>query len=318
MAFSSGGTLVYRSHGPFQRTFVWVDRKGAEEQLPFPPRRYLEAALSPDGTRLATIVAEKDESVGLLIGDHARGMLTRTPAEGIFQHLAWTPDGKRIALDVENTAQGLGRLNWLSADGSNPPEPLTIEAARQHETPTSFSPDARVLLFDRLSFANSGSSNTGWDIFVWPLRGERNAFAFLQTRFDERGARFSADGRWVAYHSNESGRYEVFVRPFPGPGPKWQISAEGGAEPRWTQNGRELFYRNGDKMMAVEVENKPTFRAGRPRMLFERQFLESYDVDLDGTRFLMIKRDPAESGPARVNVILNWFEEVTRRVRGTK
>jgi serine/threonine protein kinase/Tol biopolymer transport system component len=318
MAFSPNGVLVYRSGGPFQRTLVWVDRRGTEKHLPFPPRRYLETALSPDGTRLAAIIEEKDETVGLLIGDFARGMVTRAPAEGYFQSLVWTPDGKRIALDVATTPQDLGRLNLLSADGGTPPEPLTSVTAQQAEKPTSFSPDGVFLLFDVLSFANPGPSDTSCDIHVLRLGGQHKEYPFLQTRFDEHDARFSPDGRWVAYDSNESGRYEVFVRPFPGPGFKWQISDEGGIRARWSRTGRELFYSNGNKVMAVAVETMPTFHAGRPRTLFEGQFLEAYDSDLDGKRFLMIKRDPAEYGPERLNVVLNWFEEVNRLIPGAE
>ncbi len=131
----------------------------------------------------------------------------------------------------------------------------------------------------------------GSDIFVLPLGGERKLQSFLQTRFSEGGARFSLDGRWVAYHSNDSGRPEVFVRPFPGPGPKWQISTDGGSEPRWSRSGRELFYREGDKIMIVDVETRPAFHPSRPRTLFEAKFLFSYDVAPDG-RFLMIKPIP--------------------------
>jgi eukaryotic-like serine/threonine-protein kinase len=313
IAVSSNGTLVYVSREQFRRALVWVDRRGVLELLPFPPAFYSEVALSPDGARFAALAVEKDESIRLLIGDFARGTLTLAPAEGFFQHLAWTPDDKRIALDFCATALDLGRLNWVSADGSTPLESMTNEAARQHETPTSFSPDGKVLLFDVLSLVNSGASDAGSDIFVLPLNGDRRAKPFLQTRFDEKNASFSPDGRWVAYQSNEPGRFEVFVRPFPGPGPKWQISAEGGTRASWSRDGRQLFYRNGDKMMAVGIETTPALRAGKPLTLFEGQFLESYDADLDGKRFLMIKKDPVESGPARVNVVLNWFDEVKRR-----
>ena len=152
---------------------------------------------------------------------------------------------------------------------------------------------------------------------------------FLKTRAKEELARFSPDGRWVAYRSDESGQLEIFVQRFPGPGPKWQVSTEGGSEPRWSRSGRELFYRQddkvnrqNDKMMVVDVETAPTFRAGRPRVLFEGQFydfgINCYDVSPDGSRFIMIKEDPAELGPAHVNVVLNWFEDVKRRVPGAK
>jgi serine/threonine-protein kinase len=201
---------------------------------------------------------------------------------------------------------------------------MTSETALQFEDPNSFSPDGSLLLVQAV-FTNTSSANPALDLFVLPLSGERTLRPFLQTKFNEGDARFSPDGRWVAYRSDESGRDEVFVRPYPGPGPKWQISTEGGDEPCWSRSGRELFYLQKDKetkMMIVDVETKPTFRAGRPRTLFEWRYVESginsYDVAPDGTRFLMIKEDPAELGPAQVKVVLNWFEEVKRRVPGAK
>jgi serine/threonine-protein kinase len=208
-----------------------------------------------------------------------------------------------------------------SADGSTPPERLTGESALQIVQPTSFSPDGSLMLVEVLNYTDTTPANTGWDIFVLPVSGERTLRPFLQAKFNEGHARLSPDGRWVAYASTESGRFEVYVRSFPGPGPKWQISTEGGSNPRWSRSGRELFFRNADRMMSVDVEMKPTFRAGRPQTLFEGHYYgwdNDYDVAPDGTRFLMIKPDPEESGPAHVNVVLNWFEEVKRRVPGAK
>jgi len=138
--------------------------------------------------------------------------------------------------------------------------------------------------------------------------------------------RFSSDGRWLAYTSDESGRYEIYVQPYPGPGGKWQISTEGGTEPAWNPNGRELFYRSGDKMMAVDIATQPGFAAGTPRMLFEGKYEAApvpsadYDVSSDGQRFLMLKSSEQEqAAPTQINVVLNWFEELKRRVPpGTK
>ena len=317
-AFSQEGTLVYSASRQLQRTLLWVDRKGAVERVPFPPGGYEEVALSPDGGRLAAITVDKGEKQALVFGDLARGTLSRSAAEGSFQRLAWAPDGKRVAFGF---GPGKGfQAFWQSADGSTPPECLTGEAPLRHDEPTSFSPDGSLLLVEARNLADAISH---WNIFALPLNGEKTLRPFLQTKFTEQAARFSPDGRWVVYLSNESGRDEVFVRPYPGPGGKWQISTEGGDEPCWSRSGRELFYWQGDsKMMVVDVETKPTFRAGRARTLFEGRYLSSnvnyYDVTRDGTRFLMIKEDPAESGPAQVKVVLNWFEEVKRRVPGAK
>jgi Tol biopolymer transport system component len=320
-AFSLEGTLVYVPTRQLQRTLVWVDRKGAAERVPLPPAGYEEVALSPDEGRLAAIAVERRETMTLLFGDFVRGTLSRSTAEGTFQALAWTPDGKRVAVGFGPESRKQYGVYWQSADGSTPPERLTNNTGAQ-EFPNSFSPDGSLLLVHAHGFKDTSSANTGWDIFVLPLSGERTLRPFLQTKFGEFFAQFSPDGRWVAYHSDESGRIEVFVRPYPGPGPKWQVSTEGGQDVRWTRSGRELCYRQADKMMAVDVETKPTFRAGRPRTLFEGRYLnhgfKRYDVAADGSRFLMIKEDPAESGPAHVNVVLNWFEEVKRRASGAK
>ena len=132
---------------------------------------------------------------------------------------------------------------------------------------------------------------------------------------------FSPDGHWLAYTSDESGRNEVYVQPYPGPGGKRQISTEGGGEPVWAKNGKELFYREGNKMMAVEITTQPTFRAGTPTLVFEGQYFRdivpseaNYDITPDGRRFLMIKESEQEGGPRQINVVLNWFEELKRLV----
>ena len=133
---------------------------------------------------------------------------------------------------------------------------------------------------------------------------------------------FSPDGRWLAYASDESGRTEVYIRPYEGPGPKEQISTAGGNEPVWAPDGRELFYRNGDQMIVVDITTEPTFSAGTPRVLFERRYAfthrpdapRNYDVARDGQRFLMIKSEQ-EAAVTQLNVVLNWFAELQRRVR---
>ncbi len=129
---------------------------------------------------------------------------------------------------------------------------------------------------------------------------------------------------WLAYVSDVSGRWEIYVQPYPGPGGKWLISTEGGTEPVWNPHGRELFYRSGDKMMAVEVTTQPGFSAGKPRLLFERHYLPTpatfpnFDVAPDGQRFLMLKPSEQEQAATQINVVLNWFEELKRRVPAEK
>jgi serine/threonine-protein kinase len=150
---------------------------------------------------------------------------------------------------------------------------------------------------------------------------DRKVQPFIRTPFNESAPQFSPDGHWMAYVSNESGPNEIYVQAYPGPGGKWQISTEGGTEPVWSRNGRELFYRNGNKMMAVDVATQPSFTGGKPRLLFEGPYVPTpatfpnYDVSSDGQRFLMLKpSESAEAAPTQINVVLNWFEELKRRV----
>jgi eukaryotic-like serine/threonine-protein kinase len=222
----------------------------------------------------------------------------------------WTPDGKRIAF--ASTKEGPRNIYWQRADGSGGLEQLTTSENTQ--VPMSWSPDGQLLSFFEVN------PTTGYDIWVLRL-SDRKALPFLRTPFNESVPRFSPDGRWLAYISNESGRYEIYVQPYPGPGGKWQISTEGGTEPTWNPNGRELFYRSGDKMMAVEIATQPSFSASKPRVLFEGRYEPSpatspnYSVSPDGQRFLMLKSAEQEAAaPTQINVVLNWFEELKRRV----
>ena len=306
---SESGSLVYIPGGLSQRTLVWVDRQGAVEPLAAPLRIYDDPRLSPDGQRLAVQLGPEGNS-DIWIYHIPRGTLTRLTFErGNMPR--WTPDGKRVAFG-STRAGGPENLFWKPADSSGPAEQLT--ESERVQLPSSWSPDGQVLAFEEFH------PTAGSDIWVLPLQGERKPRPFLQTQFVERAPMFSPDGHWLAYTSNESGRNEVYVQPYPGPGGKWQISNEGGNEPLWAKNGRELFYRDGDKMMAVPVTTQPTFRAGTPTLLFEGQYHNdfnwsppNYDVTPDGQRFLMIQPGEQEAA-TQINVVLNWFEELKRLV----
>jgi serine/threonine protein kinase/Tol biopolymer transport system component len=311
-SFSDNGALAYVP-GAFQRprnTLVWVSRNGAVQPLDAPPHPYQAPRLSPDGRRIAVAFLEQDSQVWLY--DLTRQTLTRFTFEGNANYLtAWTADGKRIAFS--SNKEGPLNIYWQQADGSGGLERLSTSEYTQG--PSSWSPDGQVLAFVQIAPA------TGSDI--WMLRlSDRKPQPFLQTPFNEEGPRFSPDGRWLAYVSNESGRYEIYVQPYPGPGGKWQISTEGGTEPAWNRNGRELFYRSGDKMMAVDIASQPGFAAGMPRMLFQGPYYvtpagtyANYDVSPDGQRFLMLKpSESAEAAPTQINVVLNWFEELKQKV----
>jgi dipeptidyl aminopeptidase/acylaminoacyl peptidase len=300
-SISATGALVYvPGSGATQRRLVWVSRNGAEQPLVAPPRGYRLPRISPDGQRLAVSIEDLEETQVWLY-DLARGALTRFTFEGNSNFGAtWTPDGKRILA---------GDCFLRLADGSGAAE--AINEGGCNGINGSFSPDGQLVAF------SDGGVNSG-DISVLNL-SDRKAQPFLQTPFNEAAPVFSPDGRWLAYFSDESGRGEVYVQPYPGPGAKWPISTDGGSEPVWNRNGRELFYRSGNRMMAVDISTQPGFSAGRPKLLFEGLYLPTpvqspnYDVSPDGQRFLMVKPITAdESAPTQINVVLNWFDELKR------
>ena len=308
---SATGSLVYVPGGvqSTESRLVWVARNGTERPLGAPVHVYVNPRVSPDGRRVAVTVEDQEDQIWLY--DLSRETLTRFTFEGTLNNPAvWTPDGKRIAFQSQKG--GPGNLSWQLADGSGGLERLATSDFTQ--VPASWSPDGRFLAYFEVS------PTTGYDI--WVLRvSDRKAQPFLQTSFNESVPLFSPDGHWIAYISDESGRFEVYVQPYPGPGGKFQISAEGGMEPVWNPNGRELFYRSGEKMMAVDVATQPSFSAGKPHLLFEGPYLPTrltfpnYDVSRDGQSFLMLKPvEQSEAAPTQINVVLNWFEELKQKV----
>lgn len=308
---SATGSLAYAAGGvqSDQRKLVWVNRSGNEQSLAAPARAFVFPRVSPDGKQAVMGITEDDSQIWLY--DLSRETLTRFTFEGSANlGPLWTPDGKRVTFQCNK--DGPANIYWQRADGSGGQERLTTSEYVQ--VPMSWSADGQHLAFIEIN------PTTGYDIWVLDL-ADRKAQPFVRTPFSESSPRFSPDGHWLVYISNESGRYEVYVQPYPGPGGKWQISTEGGTEPMWNRNGRELFYRSGEKMMAVDVVTHPNFTAAKPRILFEGHYLLSpatsanYDVSPDGQRFLMLKS--AEAGgaaPTQINVVLNWFEELKQRV----
>jgi Tol biopolymer transport system component len=321
---SSIGSLIYvpRSQAVAELALVWVDRKGAAQPLPAPPHDYANPRLTPDGRHAVLEITEAGKS-DIWIYDLIRDTLTRLTFEGVNTFPVWTPDGKKVAYRSQRA--GYYNIFWRPADGSGAEERLPTVGGN-NQAPSSFSPDGRTLIYNQVD------NKTGFDLWVLPLQGERKPHPFLQTPFNERNARFSPDGRWLAYVSDESGRYEVYVRAFAGPGGKWQISAEGAAEVAWSPKGNELFFRTGEqreRMMVVDIQTQPSFSAGKPRQLFEGPYASNgagtwtanYSIAPDGQRFLMLK--PKEQQPSgalsQINVVQNWFEELKRLVpTGTK
>ena len=299
---SKSGTLAYvRGDSADVHTLSWVDREGQPTPITV-GSRFHAPRLSPEGRRLAF-----SDSGDIWVYEMGRGTRTRMTVDGANDYPVWTPDGARIAFEF--IKEGSSGVYWMPADSSGEAELLRASEYRQRVM--SFSPDGRFLAVTEIH------PTTGFDIWVLPVDGE--PIPFLVTSFAENAARFSPDGRFVAYQSSESGRQEVYVRPFPGPGARSPISTDGGTAPVWSADGKELFYRRGSDMMVANVSTKPTFSAGKPRRLFGGNYFADmtghpgYDVASDGQTFLMSQEAQGEH-LNEVNIVLNWFEELKRLV----
>ena len=313
-ALSKRGDLAYVP-GPAEggrRTLVWVDRSGRAEPLPLPPASYLYPRLSPDGRTLAVEIEGPNHD--FFFYDFARRVLSKVTTDGLSHDPVWSPDGARLAF---RSWQAGGMTLWsMRADRSGAPERLDPAGTRQ--SPVSFSPDGRFLAFDQKD------PDTGDDAWVLPLEGSTASRAVARTRFGEGSMKFSPDGRWVAYSSDESGRPEVYVQAFPGPGLKVQISSDGGTDPVWRRTGGELFYRSGSRMMAVSIATTPQLTVSRPRQLWQATYSagtgascgmpgvssSNYDVTADGQRFLMVRDEDQSAAATSIVVVLNWVEHL--------
>jgi serine/threonine-protein kinase len=231
----------------------------------------------------------------------SRSRLTLESTKGMNTVPLWTRDGTRVTFSAVDGR--VGTVHSMPADGGRPPEPILVRES--WAVPGSWSPDGRTLAFHDLP---PGGNR---DILVFtPVSGEPPE-PFLVTPFNERSPAFSPDGRWLAYVSDESGRDEVYVRAYPGPGPKTSVSTDGGIQPLWSPDGTELFYRQGENMMIVAVETKArSLRTSKPRVLFRGRYLignpnhPNYSVSPDGRRFVMVQ-DSQASAP-RIGVVLHW------------
>jgi serine/threonine-protein kinase len=312
------GTLVYVSGSGASgsgRTLVWVDRQGHETPIGAPPRSYSFPRVSPDGARIAVGVAGQNADIWLW--DLSRATLTPLtfdPAVDIFP--VWTPDGRRVVF----SSNRVGAFNVFSqaADGTGAVERLSESPNPQ--VPTAVSPDGtRVVLTET-------SPKTGQDVMTLRLDGPHQVLPLMQTPFDERNGIVSPDGRWLAYEADDSGSFEIYVRPFPAVDKGlWRVSTSGGLQPVWGRRGQELFYVAQDgALMRVAVASGPTWAAGAPTKLFEGRFVmgsggnpeRNYDVAVDGQRFLMVKEggSDATGAPPQIVVIQHFDEELKRLV----
>ena len=305
---SDTGVLVYVSGSGLDRTLVWVDRDGREEALAAEPRAYEYPRISPDGGRVALSVFEQETDVW--IWDFARETLSRfTFSSSGDARPVWSPDGQQLIF--ESHRDGQGNLFAKSARGTGQVERL-MESER-HQSPLSMTPDgAWVVLED-------GQSPTNLSLLT--MSGERVLEPLLSSDFNETNGVISPGGRWLAYQSDESGQYEIYVRPFPNvEDGQWQISNGGGTRPLWAPDGRELFYL-ASGLMAVGVQTEPSFAPGNAEEVFGGSYFASlrgpssltYDISPDGKRFLILKESAGGDSTGFI-FVQNWFEELKRLV----
>jgi serine/threonine-protein kinase len=310
-AVSFAGTLVYvEATAQTGSVLSWADRTGVAAPLPGQiPRLWGSGRLSPDGRRVASGIFT-DTGHDLWVVNLASGTPTRLTFGGVNDNPVWTPDGREIVYSVE--ASGKDGLHTLHADGSGQPALLLAGTGL---SPASLTPDGKTLLFTQ-----AGAS--GSRVMVLPLASPAGGkpHPLHDSTGSETGAAVSPDGQWVAFESRESGRSEVYVTPFPGAGPKTQVSTEGGVEPRWARSGRELFYwqgtsAGGNRLFSAAIQTAP-FSASAPHPLFSANSGTTWDPAPDGEHF-MFENAPAGFGNVFATVT-NWFDELRRKAPAKK
>ena len=301
---SREGTLVYRT-GESGDRLVWVDRTGREIETVGDPGELHNPAFSPGGDRLAYDVADpRSGRADIWVRDLKRGVASRlTFGKADSFAPLWSPDGRTIVF-----TQGQD-LFEKAADGQG--EEKLLFKSDELKVVSDWSRDGHTLAFQ------SRAKETNWDVWVLAMSGEQKPTAFVKSPFSDSQPRFSPDGRYLAYQSNESGRFEVYMQSFPGPGGKWQISTGGGVEAHWRADGKELYYRSPDqKLMTVEIQAGPSFSAGVPQAAFLGRFeagtaRNRYLPAPDGKRFLTVAPLGREA-MTPTTVVLNWFAELGR------
>jgi eukaryotic-like serine/threonine-protein kinase len=326
---AGAGSLVYAPAGALvERTLLRIDRDGRAAPLSELRAAYEHQALSPDGRRVAAVIAS-EQGTDIWLIDRDRGTRTRFTAGGTSAFPVWSPDGSKIAF--QSTASGPWNLFWKPLDGSAEMQPILASAPAGEWPPRT---GANLLpgtlptlsgggLLVPISWTPDGSTlafverKPDGDRDIWVVSPGSDPAPFLVTPFDEHSPRVSPDGRWLAYVSNESGRSDVYVQPFPGPGSKWLVSTDGGTDPVWARSGRELFYRRARQMMAVSVGLREEFSSGRPQRLFElpvdaRDDQAAYDTSPEGPWFLTVGSDRG-APPSELHIVLHWFDELGGR-----
>jgi serine/threonine-protein kinase len=321
-AFSMSGSIAYVAGTAYgANSLAWMGQDGTTQPLRSMPALYRDIRVSPHGTRLAMSLAEAQFDIWVY--DWTKGTtlrLTSHPAQDSFP--VWTPDGQRITF-----ASGRDKainIYWQSADETGEPQRLT--ESKNNQIPDSWHPSGKFLLFREIN------AQSNWDMMLLPMNGDEKSgwkpgtpTVFLANSANEINAAFSPDGNWIAYQSNESGSYEIYVRPFPAHEKKFPISSAGGDHPVWSPKTKELFYRAPDRRIMVVSYSTAggSFQAEKPRVWSEGTVFNNglgleqnsipFDIDADGKRFAFIKPDsPSATRFDKVVLVLNFFEELRR------
>jgi serine/threonine-protein kinase len=318
-AFSNTGDLAYRAGSGigFESAIEWIDPDGRRSLRPV-VAQYGNIRFSPDGQKLAMDVIDGRQS-DVWIYDWRRDAMSRLtfdPGEDAYP--VWTPDGRRIVFASTRGGKAVPNLYWQKTDGTGDAQPLT--ASRNYQRPASWHPSGKVLAFHEFN------PRTATDIMILPVEGDEASgwrpgepSAFVASQAREHGAAFSPDGRWLAYSSNESGNDDVYVRPFPGPGGRWQVSTEGGVLPAWSPTRPELFFRTDRIMVAAYSVGGGSFRSDKPRLWSDLRvpgewLMGNFDLHPDGRRVAAVRAPEAQADarPGTVVLIQGFFDELRR------
>jgi Tol biopolymer transport system component len=278
---SANGAIVYVESGAAtQRHLALVSRSGQTSALPAEPKAYAGPRFSPDGRRIAVDITD-DAGGGsdVWVLDVTQRAWSRLTTDRLSNRPVWTPDGRRLVYSSN------ADLWWIEADGSGRPESLLVAVGTRFAG--GVTPDGHAVVFQE-----SGGTRNG--IYSLAFDSAPATRTLVPAAFNESAPALSRDGQWLAYQSDEAGRMEVYVRPYPGPGARVPVSVQGGSEPVWSRDGRELFYRAGDGLMAATIALRPSFAVTGRRLLFRGAFLQGarlreYDVAPDGQHFVMIE-----------------------------
>ena len=312
-AISANGSLLYLTGGSANGRLALVDRTGSVDFLT-DPEQFTAPSFSADGQRI-TVGRGTPPTRQIWVYEMADSSFGPATFEGHNYYPVWSPDGSRFVFTTER-ASGGADLRWKASDGTGAAQMFLQADSTEQLYPESWSPDGRHLVFRRQS--QGGSSRDLWVMRTDGSDPPRLLFDLPSSLED--AARISPDGNWLAFSSDLTGQYEIYVSRFPNPGRRIPVSLGGGTEPAWSRHGRELFYWNGDDMMAASVETAEEFRVLGRQVLFTGRYVRwhyhtNYDIHPDGQRFVMVASWGAGVSQ-RVVVVVNWFEELRRLVRG--